>query len=390
MKVQMTGYPAGPGRRWDIDWLRTMAVMTLFIFLTARIFDTYDTFYVKNSQGSPALTHVLIDTIHPWFMPLFFLLAGASTWFALGFRSGGRYAKERFKRLFIPFIFGLLVIIPPQPYFGLLNHSNYTESFWRYYPHFFKIMPQDLDGYFLGGFTLGHLWFIIYLFIFSLVALPLFLYLRREGGRDLIDWLAAFLARPGMIFLLALPPAAIGLLIRFYPNPLYFIIFFVYGFVLMSDPRFEEALDRYKAVALIIGPLLFLAWRIPVKAWEPELPYWLGVILTLHYKFVTWFTLVAILGYGKKYLNFTNGFLKYAGESSYPFYTLHQTVIVAIGYYVVQWPAGVMVKYLAIIAASFAATTILYDLVIKRTGATRFLFGLKPLQKEAGEKPVSG
>jgi hypothetical protein len=86
---------AKPGRRYDIDWLRVLAVLLLFPFHTARIFDTWLPFYVKNAAASDALTY-FIFYLNPWHMPLLFLLAGASTWFALGFRSAGQYTKERF------------------------------------------------------------------------------------------------------------------------------------------------------------------------------------------------------------------------------------------------------------------------------------------------------
>ncbi len=365
-------------RRYDIDWLRILAVLTLFIFHTARIFDIYQPFYAKNREVSAALTHIIIDTVFPWFMPLFFLLAGASTWYALGFRSGGGYARERFKRLLIPFVFGMLLLIPPQPYYGLLSHSSYAGSFLKYYPDFFRIIPQDLDGYYLGGFTMGHLWFIFYLFVFSLLLLPLFLYLRRESGKGVINRLAAITTRPGMILLLAVLPMIMSWLINFYPNPLYFATFFIYGYVLASDERFWEAIDRHRTVALVLGVsyhlfVQFIKYMLPL-----EIPDWLIAIHKILYGFVPWLLLIAILGYGKRYLNFSNGFLRYAAEASYPFYILHQTVIIVIGFYLVQWDIHLMYKYIVIVIASLVATAILYDLMIKRINVMRFFFGMKP------------
>jgi len=368
-------------RRHDIDWMRTLAVLMLFIFHTARIFDTYEPFYIKNSQVSAALTYIIIDTIAPWFMPLFFLLAGASTCFAMRFRSGGQYAKERFKRLLIPFIFGMLVIIPPQPYIGLLNHSDYAKSILQYYPNFFRIIPADLDGYYLGGFTMGHLWFIFYLFVFSLVALPLFLYLRRESGVQLINRIASLFTRNGMIFLLAIIPMIMLWIIGFKPNPLYYITFFIYGYILAADKRFWEAIDRHKAIALSLGVLYHIYIQIIKYALHIKMPDWLILIHKALYGFVPWLILIAMLGYGKKYLNFSNRFLKYTAKASYPFYTLHQTLIIAIGFYVVQWGSNVLVKYFVIVFASFVVTTLLYDLLVKRIKVLRFLFGMKPKKK---------
>ena len=78
-------------------------MLLLIPFHTARIFDPFDPFYVKNAERSTALGYGVIKVLHPWHMPLLFLLAGAATWFALGFRSGGQYVRERFTRLLVPF-----------------------------------------------------------------------------------------------------------------------------------------------------------------------------------------------------------------------------------------------------------------------------------------------
>ena len=381
---------ANSARRYDIDWLRVLAVLLLFPFHTARIFDTNSGWYVKNAVLSDALTY-FVFYLHPWHMPLLFLLAGVSTWFALGFRSGGQYLKERFARLLIPLIFGLLVIVPPQSYFGLLGHTGFSGSYLEWYPNYFSINTMDLDGYFMGGFALGHLWFILFLFLFSLLALPLFLYLRRrDTGKRLVDWLAAICSFPGMIFLLAIPLYVMYRLIDFYPSPLYFITCFVYGFILVANSRFAKAIDRHKAVALVLGPLLYLIvayFQIADFPWG--VPSWFLLVMDIYVTgFAPWFFLMAILGYGRRFLKSSNKFLKYTGEASYPAYILHQTIIVIIGFYVVQWQAGIPAKYVIILVVSLTATTLIYELLVKRTKVTRFLFGMR-MKKKLSEVPTS-
>jgi len=360
-----------PERRYDIDWLRFLAVVMLFLFHAARVFNSEEDFYAKNGQVSEAMTH-FVSFVHTWHMPLFFLLAGASTWFALCFRSGGDYTRERLRRLLIPFIFGILVIIPPQTYIGLISHSDYAESFLRYYPDFFRIIEDDMDGYFLGGFTMGHLWFVFFLLLFSLLAIPLFLWLKREAGRRLTGRVARFLSLPGMILLPAIPLAIVGIL----PEPfglnllLYFVVF-AFGYILIADRRFGEAIDKDKAIALVLGPVLYaVVFVITVVIMDEGRPDWLGQ------GFMTWFFLIALLGYGRQFLNFTNRFLKYVSEASYPVYILHQTMIVIIGYYVVQWDTSILAKFVAIVCISLAVTFLVYDLLIKRIGVVRFLFGM--------------
>jgi glucan biosynthesis protein C len=373
VNTQTVNKSAKPQRRWDIDWLRVLAVLLLFYYHPARIFYSWGGWYIENAQKSKGLSYIALF-IEQWHMPLFFLLAGVSTWFALRFRSSGQYVKERFKRLLVPLIFGLLVIVPPQIYFELLHYhriSIRTVPYLEFYPHFF-------DGHYTGEFDMGHLWFIAYLFLFSLVALPLFLFLKRDAGQRLIGWLAGFLSLPGMIFLLAVPAMVTNyLLLDFYPNPVYFLTFFILGYVLVADARFDEAIARHKAIALVLGLALYIVWiRLVTRGvissnWLQPIPRDL----------ICWFCLIALLGYGKKFLNFTNGFLRYAGEASYPVYILHQTVIVIIAYYVVQWDASVLAKFVTIVVTSFVTTVVLYDVLIKRTNVTRFLFGMRPKKK---------
>jgi peptidoglycan/LPS O-acetylase OafA/YrhL len=381
---------AKPQRRYDIDWLRVLAVLLLFPFHTARIFDTFGLWYVKNDTLSEALTY-FIAFVHPFHMPLLFLLAGASTWFALSYRSAGQYAKERVIRLLIPLIFGLLVIVPPQSYYGLLGHTGYSGSYFEWYPNFFSINTSDMDGYFLGGFTPAHLWFIAFLFIFSLLALPLFLYLRRrDSGKRLTGWLAAFFSLPGMILLLAIPLWVTYRLIDFYPSPLYFIAYFILGYILVSDSRFEKAINRHKAIALVLGPVLFLfVAYFQVAGWPNGIPSWAWPVIDAYtIGFAPWFFVLAILGYGRQFLTSSNKFLKYTGEASYPYYILHQTIIVIIGFYVVQWQLGVAVKYLLILAAATAVTALLYELLVKRFNLFRFLFGMRLMKKEKPPVPA--
>jgi glucans biosynthesis protein C len=380
MSTQNPDAPVKPQRRHDIDWLRVMAVLLLFPFHTARIFDIWEEFYVKNAVVSNPLT-VIIAYLGPWHMPLFFLLAGASTWFALRFRTGGQYARERVKRLLLPFVFGVLVLVPLQPYLGLLNHGNGNESFLRWYPQFFRIIPEDMDGYFLGGHTWGQLWFIFHLIIYSLVALPLFLYLNRPAGQRLISRLAGVCTHRGVILLFAIPL----LLTLGFPdiaggNPLFYILFFICGYILMADARFGKAIDRHKGVALVLGPVVLIAvayfavWGLPKGT-----PDWVADTVSDYGEaFISWFSLIALLGYGKKALSFTNRLLMYAAEGAYPLYLIHQTAIVAVGFWVVQWQASPFVKFLVILAASLTVTVLVYDVIVKRSNLVRFLFGMAP------------
>lgn len=361
-------------RHYDIDWLRILVVASLVPFHTARIFDIWEPNYVKNAELSDALSY-FIAFLAVWNMPLLFLLAGAASGYALNFRSGAAYLKERFKRLFIPLVFGVLVIVPPQAYIARFQAPGYAESYGRFLLDYFNVRG-DLTGY-TGQFTPAHLWFIFYLLIFSVAALPLFAYLRRD--RRLIEWLARECDKSGTLLFLAVPVGIAGVLPDIGgKNPFYYFTLFLYGYVMTGDLRFQEAVDRNKARALMLGSITMAA---TLTLWAMRMrftAYSTGdVLFYLLRTFNMWFWIIVLLGYARKYLNRTNRFYAYANEASYPFYVLHQTVIWTIGYFVVQLPVNLWIKFVVIAASAFVITWLVYDLGIRRNNLTRCLFGMK-------------
>jgi glucan biosynthesis protein C len=171
-----------PERRHDIDWLRVLAMLSIFLFHCARFFD-YEDWQVKNNQLDIGMS-VFVGFLVQWIIPLFFVLSGLSIYYSLSYRTRGQYVKERFKRLAIPFLFGTFVIlIPLQVYIERVSHSQFVGSFIEFYPHYF-------DGFYAFGGNFAwmglHLWYLEILFIFSLITLPLFLYLRKEAMHGFI------------------------------------------------------------------------------------------------------------------------------------------------------------------------------------------------------------
>ena len=183
------GTSSPTGRRYDIDWLRIAAVLLLIPFHTSRVFNAGEDFYAKYRPESWGITRYWITFVAPWHMSLLFFLAGAATWLAMRHRLGGAYARERLVRLLVPFDFGLVVLIPPQGSFAMLTnthrHDSYAGQFVYFFTHATHLNGDD------SAWTPGHLWFILFLFLFSLVGLPVFLWLRnRVTGRRLVSALA--------------------------------------------------------------------------------------------------------------------------------------------------------------------------------------------------------
>jgi len=231
-----------------------------------------------------------------------------------------------------------------------------------------------------GGFTLGHLWFLVWLFAFSLVALPVLLFLRGRSGNRFIGWLAKLSERPGVIFLFFLPfwltdplpgPIVGGL------NPFSYIFLFIAGFVLIGDERFQFVLNRSWRRALGLG-VSTLAALVAIRFSGIELPEssWQSSVRDFLLYFTIWAWVIGLLGFGHCYLNRPGRVLSYLGPASYPCYVLHQTVIVFIGFFVVQWGIGILPKFLIIGIAAVGVTLGLYE-PARRLSVTRFLMGIK-------------
>jgi glucan biosynthesis protein C len=251
MASQIQGAAAlAPQRRYDIDWLRIAAVLLLIPFHSARVFDTWETWYIKNRALSRGLSG-FVSFVSPWHMSLLFLLAGSGTWLAMRHRSGRGYAGERFKRLGVPLFFGVLVIVPPQTWIGFITHGQGYESFLASYKRYWTHGSDGLSGY-AGGWTPGHLWFIWFLLMLALLALPLFLSLRGGRGRRVVEAFARAAHRPAVLML-----PAIGLMLAWAltiqfdflnlsgQNPLGYLLLLIFGFMLVADQRITAAIAKH-------------------------------------------------------------------------------------------------------------------------------------------------
>lgn len=362
-----------------IDWLRVLAVLLLFPFHTWRVFNAGDPFYVKSPYLSEAINGV-IWFIDMWHMPLLFLLAGASTYFALKKRSGLQYLGERITRIFVPLLFGWLVLIPPQTWYGARFNSGYTRSFWHYLASGdFLVWNVQGGGDYYGGFGMGHLWFLFYLLFIAIFALPLLLWWRSERGARAASRVCRIIAHPaGWLLVGFVLMIAEGL-----PSPIdgksffYFLALFILGYATMADGAFAISALKYRWLALG-GGLGLIALHISTTDLrnslpDPSLP--LAGLNTLSLLGV-WLMIVALIGLGQRYLDHPSPALAYLAEASYPLYILHQTVIVVAAFYVIALPGPWAVQWLALLAVTVVVTFGLYE-VVRRVWPLRFAFGLK-------------
>lgn len=350
----------------------------IFIFHCARFFNEEE-WHVKNNQLYEGVG-LFVGIVSQWIMPLFFTLSAISSYYALNFRKAGQFIGERLRRLVVPFLFGtLIVLIPLQVYIERVSHSQYYGSFLEFYPHYF-------NGFYAFGGNFAwmglHLWYLEMLFIFSLTTLPFFLYLRKR--ENFISQMATFFNKPFAIFLLAVPLAAMELLVNIDPDGagrrdfggwsfMTYLIFFILGYLIASDLKFKQSIERQRKIALVVGIISTISGYFLLEYGYSSYGFFFSLLRAIN----SWSWLLAFLGFGSKYLTFSNHMLKYANTAVLPFYVLHQTVIVAIGFYIAHWDASLTVKFPFLCVSSFVIILVIYDLLIKRIKGLRFLFGMK-------------
>ncbi|WP_297854785.1 acyltransferase family protein [Meiothermus sp.] len=383
-----------------LDWLRLLAVFLGLVFHAGRPFDTWPWIIKGPELGWLTYFNEALTTVR---LPLLFFVSGAATVFALRKASAKTYSLDRFKRLIIPLSMGVLLIVPPQQYIRRLALDSNEPQ------HFSGIYTQFLTGPWWGDarFPLGflrteHLWFLLYLFIFSLLALPVFLYLRSPRGLAILARLEHWLqAAPWRVWLLVVGPTLTGILLPLglnsHPglaedlaNLGFYFQLFVLGFALYLWPGLLSPIFKQRRAFLLVGLGLVL-----LKAYLYTTVLHRSLLVSselLPYHELYWSIrdlaalslIFAVLAYAQKLLNRPSAFLNKARHWVYPFYIWHQTVIVVLGYFVLKlgWPAPWL--YGLLLLSSLLVTVALSELV-QHSALSRFLFGV---HRKAEPKPV--
>lgn len=366
-------------RIYCFDWLRVLAFILVVLIhcvqMFAELYQPVKTIGVKSMNDGATYS---LSFVTQWAMALFFLLAGASTWQALRRRTAAQFLRERCWRLLVPLAIGCVLLMPLQAYFEMTSNQHYSSSLVAFYPFFLSqiFFNNRLDWIVL---SIHHLWFLAYLFGFSLIALPLCLFLRRETVRQAwIERLARICEQPGGLLLLALPLITIRVALQA-AFPVYcsltdtisWLLYYLYGYILFASPRLRSALQRQGHLALGIGCTGFLTilqlWHVgALHVWLYAPDYSLDNLLFQALNSLTlWSWLVAILTLGNIFMNKTCKFLQYSSKFSFHWYIVHFPVVIIIAYYLLPLRLDPLVTFCLIAGSSFTITLLLSDLLLK-------------------------
>lgn len=367
-----------------------LAILGIFVYHVGRLFDVMEPWHIKYPERASWLTYPMALGSQ-FMMPLFWVLSGMATRFALGGHRASEFLRRRAVRLIVPVVtVGWFVSGPIQVFIESTTNQHYNApefhgTWWQFLGHYVS------DGFYgFGGFFPWsglHLWYLTYLFVFTAASLPLFLWLRSPRGSRASARLADLLCRPGALVLLAVPVLVME---AFLPRKIPVLawseggwllgshwIFLVVGFVLVGDPRLREALRRFRwpslgLAAVTTVPLALLAPGVADLVFgTPEFVSFISLRTTNG-----WLWLLAILGFGAR-LNRPAPILGYLGPAVLPFYVLHQPLIVVFGYLLRHWDAPVAVVYPLVTVGVLAASVLVYEFGIRRLAVLRVLFGLR-------------
>jgi hypothetical protein len=279
----------------------------------------------------------------------------------------------------------MFVVVPPQIYIERLYQGRTFESYAAFYRTVFEFVsyPQ-------GSFSWHHLWFVAYVLVFALASIPLFALLRSQEGSKAASAFASWLEKwPAAIYLVAVPNLLVGILlgprwptthnlVADWANLTGAWLTFLWGYLFASDRRLLDLVTLRRREFLIVGIAvagIFFGLRATgaARGWTPEVRNVIGNLVSGYFG-MAW--IFALIGYARTWIAAGSPALRYATEAVYPFYIIHQTITVALVYWLISWPAAVALKLAVVAAGTFAGSWLFFE-IVRRVRPIRPLFGLR-------------
>lgn len=390
-------------RRHDIDALRVLAFALLILYHVGMVYVAGWDFHIKSTYQAEWLQWPMIF-VNRWRMPLLFLISGI----ALGLAGIGgrrlRFAWSRSVRLLLPLLFGMFVVVAFQAYCEGRASGHLAPGLWPFLASYWRVHPWP-EGSFTGwrhGITWNHLWYLAYLWPYTLLLLAVTPLLDRLGrSRPLaaagtiasLAWVLVPIAWFAWT-LLVLEPAypETHALVGDWTVHAQSLPLFLGGYVLAARDQGWAWLRRARWASLALALLattteLGLRWlgrHLP----PGPLPHWAMAIrwdLVEHLARAAymWLALLAILGWGRVLLDRPMRWLPYCTEAVFSWYVLHQTLIVALAYWLVPLRLGAVLEPSLVLGGTILGCLLLHEYLVRRIAWLRPLFGLKPKARRA-------
>lgn len=347
-------------RRYDIDWLRVIAIGLLLIYHVAIGFQSWGMMigFITNEKPWESLW-IPMAMLNVWRIPFLFFVSGMGVYFALQQRTWSQLLRERSLRIFLPFVFGAVVIFPVSSWI------------WQHYYSFQETYNPNP----------GHLWFLGNIFAYVLVFMPVFFYLKRNADGKFVQWMRKTLSTPlGLIPVFACFYTEF-LILKPWPYELYAMtwhgfflgmVAFFFGFCfVLAGAVFWGMILKWRWLFVGIALVLFALRMIYFQMNVP------GYLLVIESQ--CW--ILSVFAFGHKYLNRPGATLKYLSEAAYPVYIIHMIVLYFGSSVIFPLQVSVQLKFVLLVIFTFCGCFLLFELVIRRLNVLRVLFGLKAAGK---------
>jgi surface polysaccharide O-acyltransferase-like enzyme len=380
--------PASDTRRYDIDALRVIAFGLLILYHCGMFYVRDWDWHVKSEHTSTLLQEPM-RFLNQWRMSLLFVISGLAVSFVAPRYGTWQLARRRLARLGLPLIFGMAVIVAPQPYYEALNKGIIEPGFFSFWAKYLTF--TDFPGNAWGGenesvWTWNHLWYLPYVLLYTLLVLPLVGWLEGNGSKH--RQCAQSLRGVWLVMLPLVPLMAYGNFVfphfpfidhslfgDYYAHTLYGTLFF-YGYLIGRDDALWRHLGDIRFRLLAVASLAYIALRTQ-EWWVPEEPGLLVEQLSFFNVYLNrWSWILVLLAFAYRHLNRPSRWITYATAAVFPWYILHQTITVSVGYELSKLSLGPIIEPALVLGLTFAGCGLLYEFAIRRSGPLRPLFGL--------------
>ncbi|MEN1925145.1 acyltransferase [Luteimonas qiangzhengi] len=393
-------------RRHDIDTLRVFAFALLILYHVGMVYVAEWGYHVKSAHQTEWLQWPMI-AVNRWRMPLLFMISGIALGLAMASRGNSRLALSRSWRLLLPLAFGMLAVVPIQAYCEALGNGAIEPGFGAFMTRYLQLQPWPEGGWAgsAHGITWNHLWYLAYVWVYSMLLLALTPALDGSAGRRIRHWLFArhrafwMLLPVGWLFvclwwLMPRWPETHALMGDWYAHAKY-LFFFAAGWLVAREDRFWSGLVAMRGLMLALALAsisLELSLRAAGRYLPPgDLPAWAlqvnwAMIERMARATYAWTALLAIFGWGRTLLDRPFRWLPRAQEAVFPWYILHQSLIVALAFWLPALRPGPVLEPLLVTVGTIAGCLLLHESLIRRSTLLRPLFGLpfRPHQPPPG------
>ena len=375
-------------RLYFLDWVRILAFLLLILYHVGMYYVSWD-WHVKSPHANDAIEPLMMLS-SPWRLGLLFLISGAASSFLLAKLGAGRFMRQRSVRLLVPLLFGMLVIVPPQPYFEVIEKVAYQGSyldFMRLYVSGYGDFCRGTDCLDLP--TWNHLWFVAYLWVYTLLLGGTMLVLgarfdriAARVGPALTGWKLIVLPAValGLVRVALLPhfPTTHGLFDDWY-NHSHSLGLFLLGALLARHGGVWQQMNAVRwhaiGIALSCWGVMSVYYSLPeTMTKQPDVVHWYS-IMRMVYAACAWCAIVAVCGFAHRHLNRDHASRRYLTDAVFPVYIVHQTLIVTMAHWMKPASLHPGVEAVILIVLTLTLSFGIYDLV-RRIAVLRPFFGL--------------